>query len=200
MNWDSPTDGFYCYHDEFMMSVFIFELFCISTSIKKIAAVMELPSEFAVEKCTAIVQGLRPKWTHAVARFYTYVAAPQVAQEICDRVQRMCDGAVMRILGHDIAEVDEWSLTHARLRAMHGGLGLMDLLTDVRLRALRSFVDAGASLQKLGPLVVDMWARIQTEHGDLPLGMLRSRMQFLLDQLGRFCGQGLCGGRRPVLS
>ena len=35
------TDGFYCYHDEFMMSVFIFELFCISTSIKKIAAVMD---------------------------------------------------------------------------------------------------------------------------------------------------------------
>lgn len=41
MNWDSPTDGFYRYHDEFMMSVFIFELFCISTSIKKIAAVMD---------------------------------------------------------------------------------------------------------------------------------------------------------------
>ena len=41
MNWDSPIDGFYYYHDEFMMSVFIFELFCISTSIKKIAAVMD---------------------------------------------------------------------------------------------------------------------------------------------------------------
>ena len=75
--------------------------------LKKIATVMELPSEFAVEKFTAIVQGLRPKWTHAVARFY--VAAPQVAQEFCDRVQRMCDGAVMRILGHDMADVDEWS-------------------------------------------------------------------------------------------
>ena len=39
---------------------------------------MELPRKFAVEKSTAIVQGLRPKWTHAVARFY--IAAPLVAQ------------------------------------------------------------------------------------------------------------------------
>jgi len=41
MNWDSPTDGFYCYHDEFMLSVFIIELLFISTSLKKIAAVMD---------------------------------------------------------------------------------------------------------------------------------------------------------------
>ena len=67
-------------------------------------------------------------------------------------------------MGHNITEVDEWSLSHTRLRVMHGGWGLVGLLTDVRLRALRSFVDAGASLQKLGPLAVDMWARIQTEH------------------------------------
>ena len=41
MNWDNPTDGFYYYHDEFMLSAFIFELLCISTSINKIAAVMD---------------------------------------------------------------------------------------------------------------------------------------------------------------
>jgi len=41
MNWDSPTDGFYYYHDEFMLSVFIIELLFISTSLKKIAAVMD---------------------------------------------------------------------------------------------------------------------------------------------------------------
>ena len=64
----------------------------------------------------------------------------------------------------ELTEVDEWSLRHVRLRAAHGGWGLVDLLTEVRLRALRSFVDAGASLQTLGPLAVDMWARIQTEH------------------------------------
>ena len=96
----------------------------------------------------------------------------------------MCDGAVMRIMGHDLAEMDEWSLRHVRLRAAHGGWGLVDLLTEVRLRALRSFVDyAGASLQTLRPFAVDMWARIQTEHAELPLGTVRSRMQCLLDQL-----------------
>ena len=115
--------------------------------LHKIATVMELPGEFAVEKFTAIVQGLRPKWTHAVARFY--IAAPLVAKNFCEEVQKMCDVAVMRIMGHDLGEMDEWSLRHARLRAGHGGWGLVDLLTEVRLRALRSFVDAGASLQKL---------------------------------------------------
>ena len=49
--------------------------------LHKIATVMELPGEFAVEKFTAIVQGLRPKWTHAVARFY--IAAPLVAKNFC---------------------------------------------------------------------------------------------------------------------
>ena len=44
-------------------------------------------------------------------------------------------------------------------------------------------MDAGASLQTLGPLAVNMWARIQTEHVELPLGTLRSRMQCLLNQL-----------------
>lgn len=41
MNWDNPADDFYRYHDEFMLSAFIFELICISTSIKKFAAVMD---------------------------------------------------------------------------------------------------------------------------------------------------------------
>lgn len=41
MNWDNPTDVFYRYHDEFMLSAFIFELLCISTSINKIAAVID---------------------------------------------------------------------------------------------------------------------------------------------------------------
>ena len=56
--------------------------------LHKIAAVMELPREFAVKKFTAIVQGLRPKWTHAVARFY--IAAPLVKQSFCNTVQEMC--------------------------------------------------------------------------------------------------------------
>jgi len=41
MNWDNPVDGYYLYHDEFMMCAFILELLFISTSIKKIAAVMD---------------------------------------------------------------------------------------------------------------------------------------------------------------
>ena len=41
LNWDNPVDGYYHYHDEFMMAAFIFELLFISTSIKKIAAVMD---------------------------------------------------------------------------------------------------------------------------------------------------------------
>ena len=68
--------------------------------LHKIAAGMELPREFAVEKFTAIVQGLRPKWTHAVARFY--IAARLVAKNFCKTVQQMCDGAVMRIMGHGL--------------------------------------------------------------------------------------------------
>jgi len=39
--WDNQADPFHIYHDEFMLSAFIFELLCISTSINKIAAVMD---------------------------------------------------------------------------------------------------------------------------------------------------------------
>jgi len=41
MNWDNPADDFYYFHDEFMLSAFIFELICLSTSINKMAAVMD---------------------------------------------------------------------------------------------------------------------------------------------------------------
>lgn len=41
MNWDNPADGFYYYHDQFMLFAFFFELLCISTSINKFAAVMD---------------------------------------------------------------------------------------------------------------------------------------------------------------
>ena len=95
----------------------------------------------------------------------------------------MCDVAALRVMGHELGKIDEWSLQHIRLRAAHGGWGLVDLLTEVRLRALRSFVDAGAALPMLGPLAVNMWVKIQTEHAERPLGRLRSRMQCLLNQL-----------------
>ena len=65
---------------------------------------LELPREFAVEKSTAVVQGLRPKWTHAVARFY--IVAPLVAKNVCETVRKMCDVAVMRIMGHGLGEMD----------------------------------------------------------------------------------------------
>ena len=38
MNWDNPVDGFYYYHDEFMLSVFILELLFISSTINKIVS------------------------------------------------------------------------------------------------------------------------------------------------------------------
>jgi len=41
LNWDNPVDGYYHYHDEFMMCAFILELLFISTSIKKVAAVWD---------------------------------------------------------------------------------------------------------------------------------------------------------------
>ena len=68
----------------------------------------------------------------------------------------MCDVAALRVMGHDLDAIDEWSLQHIRLRAAHGGWGLVDLLTEVWLRALRSFVDAGAALPLLGPFAVNM--------------------------------------------
>jgi len=40
-NWDNPSDLYYIYHDEFMLSAFILELLLISTSITKIAAVLD---------------------------------------------------------------------------------------------------------------------------------------------------------------
>ena len=151
------------------------------TLLRKISSVMDMPKEFAVEKFTAMVQGLRPKWTHAVARFY--IAAPLVADAFCEKVQKMCDVAALRVMGHDLSDIDEWSLQHIRLRAADGGWGLVDLKTEVKLRALRSFADAGAAFPLLGPLAVNMWAQIQSEHVEQPLGRLRSRVQCLLDQL-----------------
>ena len=65
----------------------------------------------------------RPKWTHAVARFY--IAAPLVAEAFCEKVQKMCDVAALRVMGHDLDAIDEWSLQHIRLRAAHGGWGLI---------------------------------------------------------------------------
>lgn len=41
LNWDNPVDGYYHYHDEFMMCAFLLELLFISTSITKVAVVMD---------------------------------------------------------------------------------------------------------------------------------------------------------------
>lgn len=39
--WNNTADPFYIYHNQFMISAFIFELICISTSINKFAAVLD---------------------------------------------------------------------------------------------------------------------------------------------------------------
>jgi len=40
-NWDNPADLYYIHHDQFMLAAFILELLLISTSIKKISAVLD---------------------------------------------------------------------------------------------------------------------------------------------------------------
>jgi len=40
-NWDNPADLYYIHHDQFMLCAFILELLLISTSLTKIAAVLD---------------------------------------------------------------------------------------------------------------------------------------------------------------